>query len=90
MRAVKKARKSTDPNVQPPKKKGKGKSVEGKKKNAKEPEWESDDSEGIENMKAEDEGWSDLESDQGGVDHGLEQARSLVVTPCFFTLYTVD
>jgi hypothetical protein len=56
--------------------KGKAKAGEAKKsKLAKDVEWESDDEEDIENMKAED-GWSDLESDEGGHDQGLENARS--------------
>ncbi|GAA5912526.1 rRNA (cytosine-C5-)-methyltransferase NOP2 [Sporobolomyces salmoneus] len=77
-RAVKKAKKSTtdSPAAKKPVK-GKGKAkVENKKSNAaKGPEWESDDEEDIENMKAE-ENWSDLESDEGGHDQGLEKARS--------------
>lgn len=83
-RAVKKARKSTDstPADSPAgKKQGKGKGKaksagENKKsKLAKDVDWESEDDEDIENMKAE-EGWSDLESDEGGQDQGLEKARS--------------
>ncbi|GAA5987162.1 hypothetical protein JCM5350_003866 [Sporobolomyces pararoseus] len=77
-RAVKKARKSTDSSATAsPAKKGKGKAkVENKKsKLAKDIEWESDDEEDIENMKAED-GWSDLESDDGAEDQGLAKARS--------------
>jgi hypothetical protein len=79
-RQAKKARKSTDSNgtaPSPATKKGKGKAkVENKKsKLAKDVEWESDDEEDIGNMKAE-EDWSDLESDEGGQDLGLEKARS--------------
>ncbi|GAA6062634.1 hypothetical protein JCM10212_000296 [Sporobolomyces blumeae] len=81
-RAVKKARKSTDSSVGGPAKngaaKGKGKAnAKGANKKAKATdgaEWDSDDDD-IENMKA-DEGWSDLESDDGGVDHDLAKARS--------------
>ncbi|GAA5931954.1 rRNA (cytosine-C5-)-methyltransferase NOP2 [Sporobolomyces koalae] len=76
-RAIKKARKSTDATVAAPKK-GKGKAKADAKANSgktKSVDWESDDEEDIENMKAE-EDWSDLESDEGGQDLGLEKARS--------------
>ncbi|GAA5830820.1 hypothetical protein JCM3766R1_003438 [Sporobolomyces carnicolor] len=85
-RAIKKARKSAGSEAASPRAKpaakGKGKASKGDAANGKKSklannavDWESDDEEDIGNMKAE-EDWSDLESDDGGRDDGLEKARS--------------